>query len=135
MEVKEVDQKVKEVTPEEKGNEKAKDKKKKKKEKKQNLEEKKPEEPKEVPVAKPKAPVEAPKKDEKKPKERAPTVRTFPNGLEVHEISLGKPNAKQATAGKRVSFLSFPLFSPLLGLLMHTPTFSFPTILCLINSH
>lgn len=30
-------------------------------------------------------------------------MRTFPNGLIVEELEMGKPNGKQATAGKKVS--------------------------------
>ncbi|XP_076938340.1 peptidyl-prolyl cis-trans isomerase FKBP53-like, partial [Bidens hawaiensis] len=30
-------------------------------------------------------------------------IRTFPNGLIVEELEMGKPNGKQATAGKKIS--------------------------------
>ena len=39
----------------------------------------------------------------KSPKKEASVIKKHPNGLEVQQLAIGKPNGKQAVPGKRVS--------------------------------
>lgn len=44
------------------------------------------------------------KKKEKEPTEAKPSnVRTYPNGLVIEDISMGKPDGKRADLGKKVT--------------------------------
>lgn len=43
------------------------------------------------------------KQQEKTPEAKPSQVRTFPNGLVIEEIQMGKPNGKRADSGKKVS--------------------------------
>ncbi|KAL2609953.1 hypothetical protein R1flu_028526 [Riccia fluitans] len=38
-------------------------------------------------------------------KKGTPVVKKFPNGLELHEVAMGKPDAKQAQSGKKVGMI------------------------------
>lgn len=54
-----------------------------------------------------KTPAKSPAAKEEQGKPTAakkPQVRKHPNGLEIHEVAMGKPDGKQAKIGKRVSY-------------------------------
>lgn len=41
--------------------------------------------------------------DEKQEKDKPSQVRTFPNGLVIEELAMGKPDGKRASPGKQVA--------------------------------
>lgn len=41
--------------------------------------------------------------DEKQGKDKSSQVRTFPNGLVIEELAMGKPDGKRASPGKQVA--------------------------------
>lgn len=43
------------------------------------------------------------KKQEKKEEAKSLQVRTFPNGLVIEELAMGKPDGKKASPGKKVN--------------------------------